>query len=76
MVETTVPKWELISTHTARRSFATNEYLRAMREGRSYRPIMEILGHSKESTFFGYIKVSPEQNAVLFAVERGKKKAE
>jgi integrase len=72
-VDSAVAKYTLVTTHTARRSYATNEYLRAVREGRSYRPIMEILGHSKESTFFGYIKVSAEQNAVLFAVERGRK---
>jgi site-specific recombinase XerD len=74
-VDSTVKKHALISTHTARRSFATNEYLRAVREGRSYRPIMEILGHKKESTFFGYIKVSAEENAMLFAADRGRAKA-
>jgi hypothetical protein len=33
------------------------------------------LGHKKESTFFGYIKVSAEENAMLFAADRGRAKA-
>ena len=52
-----VEKCDLISTHTARRSFASNEYLRAVKEGRSFRPIMDILGMSKEATFLRYVKV-------------------
>lgn len=69
-VDTSVEKWTLVTSHTARRSFATNEYLRAVREGRSYRPIMDILGHRTERVFFRYIKVSSEQTAVEFARAR------
>lgn len=69
-VETEVPKLTLITSHTARRSFATNEYLRAVSEGRSYRPIMEITGHRTEKTFFRYVKVTAEQNAVILAKGR------
>lgn len=69
-VDTSVEKWTLVTSHTARRSFATNEYLRAVREGRSYRPIMDILGHRTERVFFRYIKVSAEQTAVEFAKAR------
>jgi len=56
-IQTVVEKCDLISTHTARRSFASNEYLRAVKEGRSFRPIMDILGMSKEATFLRYVKV-------------------
>ena len=69
-VGTSVEKYTLVSTHTARRSFATNEYLRALAENRSYRPIMDILGHSTEKMFFRYIKISGEQTAVSFAKAR------
>lgn len=70
-VETVAPKYELVSTHSARRSWATNEYLRAIRDGRSWRPIMDILGMTREATFFRYVKVSQEQSAVEFARARG-----
>jgi site-specific recombinase XerD len=52
-------KYELISTHTARRSFATNAY----KAGVPTLSIMKITGHTKESTFLKYIKVSAEENA-------------
>lgn len=65
-VETVSDKCDLVSSHTARRSWATNEYLRALREGRAWRPIMDILGMAKEATFFRYVKVSQEVTAVEF----------
>lgn len=43
----TFPKWSLISTHTARRSFATNEYL----AGTPVVTIMAITGHKTEKAF-------------------------
>jgi integrase len=52
-------KFELITTHTARRSFATNLYL----EGFPSISIMKITGHKTEKAFMRYIKVSPEQHA-------------
>lgn len=55
----TYKKWEMISTHTARRSFATNMYLR----GWDSISIMTITGHSSEKVFMNYIKVSQEENA-------------
>jgi integrase len=72
-VEERHAKYELVTTHTARRSFATNEYLRAIREGRDWRPIMAITGHKKESQFFDYIRITSEENAVLFSRQRGAK---
>ena len=52
-------KFELLTTHTARRSFATNQYLR----GIPSRLIMMITGHKTEKSFLKYIKVSAEQEA-------------
>jgi len=52
-------KSALISTHTARRSFATNAFLMAIPPI----SIMKITGHKTEKSFMKYIKISPEDNA-------------
>ena len=52
-------KYELISSHTARRSLATNMYLAGVSTFR----IMLITGHRTESSFFRYIRISRSQNA-------------
>ena len=54
-------KCDLVSTHVARRSFATNAY----KAGVPTIAIMKITGHKKESTFLKYIKISAEENAEL-----------
>ena len=54
-------KWELVGTHTARRSFATNAYLAKVPPVQ----IMKITGHRSEIMLLRYIKVSSEQNAVM-----------
>jgi site-specific recombinase XerD len=54
------PKFELVTTHTARRSFCTNAYL----SGMDSLDIMAISGHKTEKDFLNYIKVTPEQRAV------------
>lgn len=60
--ETKYPeKWELVGTHTARRSFATNAYLAKV----PTISIMKITGHRSEKMLLRYIKVSSEQNAIL-----------
>jgi integrase len=56
-------KHELISTHTARRSFATNLY----KSGFPSQSIMKITGHKSESAFLRYIKVTPEEHAQLLS---------
>lgn len=56
-------KWELISTHTARRSFATNAY----KSGVKTLQIMQITEHKKESTFMRYIRITADENADLLA---------
>jgi integrase len=55
----TFKKWELITTHTARRSFATNAYLLNV----PTISIMKITGHRTEKSFLKYIKISQEDNA-------------
>ncbi len=52
-------KWQKISSHTARRSFATNAYLAKMET----LSIMKITGHETEKAFLKYIKISAEENA-------------
>jgi integrase len=54
-------KWELLSSHTARRSFATNEYL----AGTPTITIMAITGHKTEKAFLKYIKLTPNEHAKL-----------
>lgn len=53
------PKFERVSTHTARRSFATNHY----NAGMSPQLIMVVTGHKTESAFHKYIKVAKEDAA-------------
>lgn len=54
-------KWEMVSTHTARRSFATNMYKR----GLSTLSIMQITGHTTDKSFMAYIKITKEENAMM-----------
>lgn len=55
-------KYDLISTHTARRSFATNAYL----AGQQTLNIMAVTGHLTEKSFNRYIRVTPMEKARLF----------
>ena len=59
--ECTLRKCEKVTTHTARRSFATNAYKRNM----PTLAIMAITGHKTESSFMKYIRISKEENAQL-----------
>ena len=49
-------KYELVTCHTARRSFATNGYLSDV----PIRDLMRITGHKKENTFLNYVQVKRE----------------
>lgn len=54
-----VPKHNLIHTHTARRSFCTNMYLKKM-------PVFDIMlfsGHKTEKEFYKYIRIKGEERA-------------
>lgn len=53
-------KWQIVSTHTARRSFATNAYLADIDPV----DICKITGHKKISQLLEYIKASALQSAV------------
>lgn len=53
------PKYELMTTHAARRSFATNEYL----AGTSMELIRAITGHKTEKAFMKYIKLTPREKS-------------
>jgi len=54
-------KWQLLQTHSARRSFATNEYL----AGTPTTTIMAITGHKTEKSFRSYIKADSLQHAMV-----------
>lgn len=58
------PRWQLISTHTARRSGITNMYL-----SRKYTipQMMSVSGHKDERTFKDYVKLSLDELAEVVA---------
>lgn len=60
-VEETVEKCDLVTSHTARRTAATNMY----KSGVPAYNIMLITGHTSEQTFRKYIKFEKEKNAEL-----------
>lgn len=51
----TKEKWQMIASHTARRSFATNMYLTG--RWQTFQ-IMAITGHTTEESFFRYIRIT------------------
>lgn len=64
------PKWQLMSTHTARRSFAANEYL----AGTPPLIIMAITGHKSEKAFLRYIRISPSEHAKILKMHWDKRR--
>lgn len=58
------PKYDFVMNHTARRSFATNLYLKNIVPTPS---IMAITGHTTETNFKKYIKVDKLQHAKIVA---------
>ena len=58
-------KWELIATHTGRRTCATNMYL-----SKKYnrREMMLVTGHKKEENFLKYIKLSLDEEPYNLAM--------
>ena len=61
--EITHEKCDMVTSHTARRSFATNAY----RAGIPSLSIMQITGHSTETSFMKYIRISKEENAIALS---------
>lgn len=55
------PKCDFVSSHTARRSFATNAY----KAGVPTLAIMAITGHRTEKVFLKYVKVTKEEHAKI-----------
>jgi len=62
-ITTVYPKFSLVTSHVARRSFATN----AVKRGIEPILVMAITGHKTEREFLKYIKLSSEEKADLFA---------
>lgn len=60
-IRITKPKCDFVSSHTARRSFATN----AHKAGVPTLAIMAITGHRTEKVFLKYVKVTKEEHANL-----------
>jgi integrase len=52
-------KWEMVTSHTARRSFCTNKFLAEM----PVQAIMQFSGHKSERTFMRYLKIDSEMAA-------------
>ncbi len=55
------PKYSLVSCHTARRSFATNQY----KNGLQAQTIMQVTGHRTEKAFMTYLKLDSTEYAEL-----------
>ncbi len=56
---TVSPKWKLISSHTARRSAATQLVLQGLPE----KSVMLLTGHKTHSSFATYVRLTKEENA-------------
>lgn len=65
---TNYQKFDLVTTHTARRSFASNNFL----SGVPAQVLMKITGHKTEAAFLGYIKISPPENAEILKLHWAK----
>lgn len=59
IIKITKNKYQLVASHTARRSFATNMYLAGIATAK----IMMLTGHKTESSFFKYIRIAKQENA-------------
>lgn len=63
--ETNPAKWEKLTSHVARRSFATNFFLLGIPAAM----LMKITGHATETQFMGYIAIDGKRNARELAKE-------
>jgi len=59
-IDKMIPKYKLVKTHTARRSFCTNLY----KKGKPVQQIMLFSGHKTEREFYKYIRIESEQKAL------------
>lgn len=60
LITHTNPKYKLITTHTARKTFITN----SMVLGMNVKTIMGITGHKKDSSFNKYLKISQNHKQI------------
>ena len=58
-------KWAMLTSHCARRSICTNNYLM----GTDALTIMAISGHKTEKSFRRYLKLGPEDFALRLTAE-------
>lgn len=68
-IEKAFKKYEILKTHTARRSFSTNAYKR----GIPTISIMKLTSHTTEKNFLRYIKATPVEHAMKFQENWDKK---
>lgn len=59
--EATYEKCDMVTSHTARRSFATNTF----KSGMESISIMTMTGHKTENNFMRYIRITSEENAKI-----------
>lgn len=55
-IDTTLPKHQLITSHTARKTFVTNSLILGMKE----MIVRNITGHKKEDSFRKYVKIAED----------------
>ena len=55
-IDITEPKWKLITSHTARKTFVTNSLVLGMKE----MVVRNITGHKQEATFRRYVKIAED----------------
>ncbi len=62
-IEESLERWKLISSHTGRRTFASNAFER----GVPTKVIMAITDHKSETAFLKYVKTSKRKQAQMFS---------
>lgn len=67
LITETKQKWSMVSSHTARRSAATNMY---MTQRMKTFEIMALTGHTTEKSFFRYIRTSVEDKVKHIAGDK------
>ncbi len=63
LINKEVRQFKLVKTHTARRSFCTNYYMKQ----KPIQDIMTISGHKTEKMFYNYLRMEPIERALAIA---------
>ena len=63
LINKEVKQYKLVLTHTARRSFITNHFMKQ----KPIQAIMAISGHTTEKTLYNYLKMEPIKKALAIA---------